>query len=92
MVFSATWFLLEQEGLLAQACLCNGLTALQRANLGDKKGVLFGILRVVDWFRAGIGTFIVKASPCRSVAILPAARNLLDFLIPRQVNHRCKGL
>ena len=36
--FSATWFLLEQEGLLAQACLCNGLTALRRANLGDKKG------------------------------------------------------
>ena len=27
MAFSATWFLLEQEGLLAQACLCNGLTA-----------------------------------------------------------------
>jgi hypothetical protein len=38
MAFSATWFLLEQEGLLARACLCNGLTALRRANLGDKKG------------------------------------------------------
>lgn len=37
-MFSATWFLLEQEGLLAHACLCNGLTALRRANLGDKKG------------------------------------------------------
>ena len=36
--FSSTWFLLEQEGLLAQACLCNGLTALRQANLGDKKG------------------------------------------------------
>jgi hypothetical protein len=41
MVFSATWFLLEQEGLLAQACLCNGLTALRRANLGDKKGLFY---------------------------------------------------
>lgn len=28
MAFSATWFLQEQEGLLAQACLCNGLTVL----------------------------------------------------------------
>ena len=36
MQFSPTWYLLEQEGLLAQACLCNGLTALRRANLGDK--------------------------------------------------------
>lgn len=41
MAFSATWFLLEQEGLLAQACLCNGLTALHRANLGDKKGLFY---------------------------------------------------
>jgi len=41
MVFSETWFLLEQEGLLAQACLCNGLTALRRVNLGDKKGLFY---------------------------------------------------
>lgn len=41
MMFSATWFLLEQEGLLAHACLCNGLTALRRANLGDKKGFFY---------------------------------------------------
>lgn len=41
MTFSATWFLLEQEGLLAQSCLCNGLTALRRANLGDKKGMFY---------------------------------------------------
>ncbi|MDD5033897.1 MAG: hypothetical protein PHE55_03995 [Methylococcaceae bacterium] len=41
MAFSATWFLLEQEGMLAQACLCNGLTALRRANLGDKKGLFY---------------------------------------------------
>ncbi len=40
-MFSATWFLLEQEGLLSQACLCNGLTALRRANLGDKKGLFY---------------------------------------------------
>jgi hypothetical protein len=41
MAFSSTWFLLEQEGLLAQSCLCNGLTALRRASLGDKKGLFF---------------------------------------------------
>jgi len=41
MAFSATWFLLEQEGLLARACLCNGLTALRRANLGGKKGLFY---------------------------------------------------
>jgi hypothetical protein len=41
MRFSPTWYLLEQEGLLAQACLCNGLTALRRANLGDKKGLFY---------------------------------------------------
>jgi hypothetical protein len=41
MKFSPTWYLLEQEGLLAQACLCNGLTALRRANLGDKKGLFY---------------------------------------------------
>ena len=41
MQFSPTWYLLEQEGLLAQACLCNGLTALRRANLGDKKGLFY---------------------------------------------------
>ena len=36
-----TWFLLEQEGLLARACLCNGLTALGQANLGDRKGFYY---------------------------------------------------
>ena len=41
MGFSSIWFVLEQEGLLAQACLCNGLTALRRANLADKKGLFY---------------------------------------------------
>ena len=51
MRFSPTWYLLEQEGLLAQACLCNGLTALRRANLAEQEGiVLFGLLRTIDWF------------------------------------------
>jgi len=31
MAFSDRWFLLEQEGYLAQACLRNGLTALRKA-------------------------------------------------------------
>lgn len=39
--FSPTWILLEQEGLLTQACLCNGLTALRHANVGDKKGLFY---------------------------------------------------
>jgi len=30
MPFSETWFLPEHEGFLAQARLCNGLTALAR--------------------------------------------------------------
>lgn len=41
MPFSEIGFLLEQEGLLARACLCNGLTALRNANLGDKKGLFY---------------------------------------------------
>lgn len=36
--FSPSWFFLQQEGYLARACLCNGLTALRQANVGDKKG------------------------------------------------------
>lgn len=44
MVYSPTWFLLKQEGLLEQACLCNGLTALRHANLGDKKGLFYSAL------------------------------------------------
>lgn len=38
MMFTPTWYLLQQEGFLAQSCLCNGLTALRQANLGDGKG------------------------------------------------------
>lgn len=41
MHFSKTWLLLEQEGLLAQACLCNGLTTLRQASLGNKKGLFY---------------------------------------------------
>lgn len=41
MSFSPTWYLLEQEGLLSQACLCNGLTALRNASLGEKKGLYY---------------------------------------------------
>jgi hypothetical protein len=40
-MFSQTWHLLEQEGYLAQSCLCNGLTALRKANIGDKKGLYY---------------------------------------------------
>lgn len=40
--FTPTFHVLEQEGLLAQACLCNGLTALRRANLGgNQKGLYY---------------------------------------------------
>jgi len=41
MPFSEIGFLLQQEGFLAQACLCNGLTALRNANLGGKKGLFY---------------------------------------------------
>jgi len=40
-MFSPTWKLLAQEGYLAQSCLCNGLTALRQANVGDKKGLYY---------------------------------------------------
>ncbi|WP_243294127.1 hypothetical protein [Geothrix mesophila] len=39
--FTPTFHVLEHEGLLAQACLCNGLTALRHANLGDGQKGLF---------------------------------------------------
>lgn len=39
--FTPTFHILEQEGLLAQACLCNGLTALRRANLGENQKGLY---------------------------------------------------
>jgi hypothetical protein len=41
MAFSKSFFLLEQEALLAQACFCNGLTALRQANLGSQKGLYY---------------------------------------------------
>lgn len=40
-MFSPMWRLLEQEGYLAQSCLCTGLTALRAANLGDQKGLFY---------------------------------------------------
>lgn len=39
--FTPTFHVLEQEGFLAQACLCNGLTALRHANLGENQKGLF---------------------------------------------------
>jgi hypothetical protein len=39
--FTQTFHVLEQEGFLAQACLCNGLTALRHANLGEAQKGLF---------------------------------------------------
>lgn len=39
--FTPTFHVLEQEGLLAKACLCNGLTALRHANLGENQKGLF---------------------------------------------------
>lgn len=41
MMFSNTWYLLQQEGYLTQSCLCNGLTALRQANINDKKGLYY---------------------------------------------------
>jgi hypothetical protein len=41
MTLTKTFSLLQQEALLAQACFCNGLTALRRANLGSEKGLYY---------------------------------------------------
>ncbi len=80
MAFSATWFLLEQEGLLAQACLCNGLTALRRANLGDKKGLFYSaFFELSIGFERVLKLVLVLDHMARNQLVPPDSKAVEDY-------------
>lgn len=80
MVFSATWFLLEQEGLLAQACLCNGMTALQRANLGDKKGLFYSaFFELSIGFERTLKLILILDHMARNQLVPPDSKTVEDY-------------
>lgn len=80
MVFSATWFLLEQEGLLAQACLCNGLTALRRANLGDKKGLFYSaFFELSIGFERTLKLVLILDHMARNQLVPPDSKTVEDY-------------
>ncbi len=80
MVFSATWFLLEQEGLLAQACLCNGLTALRRANLGDKKGLFYSaFFELSIGFERVLKLVLILDHMARNKLVPPDSKTVEDY-------------
>lgn len=80
MAFSATWFLLEQEGLLAQACLCNGLTALRRANLGDKKGLFYSaFFELSIGFERVLKLVLILDHMARNKLVPPDSKTVEDF-------------
>jgi hypothetical protein len=80
MVFSATWFLLEQEGLLAQACLCNGLTALRRANLGDKKGLFYSaFFELAIGFERTLKLVLILDHMARNQLTPPDSKTVVDY-------------
>ena len=80
MAFSPTWFLLEQEGLLAQACLCNGLTALRRANLGDKKGLFYSaFFELSIGFERVLKLILILDHMARNQLIPPDSKTVEDY-------------
>jgi hypothetical protein len=80
MAFSATWFLLEQEGLLAQACLCNGLTALRRANLGDKKGLFYSaFFELSIGFERVLKLVLILDHMARNQLVPPDSKTVEDY-------------
>lgn len=80
MAFSATWFLLEQEGLLAQACLCNGLTALRRANLGDKKGLFYSaFFELSIGFERTLKLVLILDHMARNQLVPPDSETVEDY-------------
>jgi hypothetical protein len=80
MAFSATWFLLEQEGLLAQACLCNGLTALRRANLGDKKGLFYSaFFELSIGFERVLKLILILDHMARNQLVPPDRKTVEDY-------------
>ena len=80
MAFSPTWFLLEQEGLLAQACLCNGLTALRRANLGDKKGLFYSaFFELSIGFERVLKLILILDHMARNQLVPPDRKTVEDY-------------
>ena len=80
MAFSPTWFLLEQEGLLAQACLCNGLTALRRANLGDKKGLFYSaFFELSIGFERVLKLILILDHMARNQLVPPDSKTVEDY-------------
>lgn len=80
MAFSATWYLLEQEGLLAQACLCNGLTALRRANLGDKKGLFYSaFFELSIGFERTLKLVLILDYMARNNLVPPDSKTVEDY-------------
>jgi hypothetical protein len=80
MAFSATWYLLEQEGLLAQACLCNGLTALRRANLGDKKGLFYSaFFELSIGFERVLKLVLILDHMARNQLVPPDSKTVEDY-------------
>lgn len=80
MMFSTIWFLLEQEGLLAQACLCNGLTALRRANLGDKKGFYYSaFFELSIGFERVLKLVLILDHMARNRLVPPDSKTVEDY-------------
>lgn len=80
MAFSPTWFLLEQEGLLAQACLCNGLTALRRANLGNKKGLFYSaFFELSIGFERVLKLVLILDHMARNQLVPPGSKTVEDY-------------
>lgn len=79
-MFSDTWFLLEQEGLLAQACLCNGLTALRKANLGDKKGLFYSsFFELSIGFERTMKLILILDHMARNQLVPPDSKTVEDY-------------
>jgi hypothetical protein len=80
MAFSATWFLLEQEGLLAQACLCNGLTAMRHANLGTKKGLFYSaFFELSIGFERVLKLVLILDHMARNKLVPPDSKTVEDY-------------
>ena len=94
MAFSATWFLLEQEGLLAPACLCNGLTALRRANLGDKKGLFYSaFFELSIGFERVLKLVLILDHMERNKLVPPDSKTVEDYgHKPRSLFYATKGV
>lgn len=80
MAFSETGFLLEQEGALARACLCNGLTALRNANLGSKKGIFYSaFFELSNGFEHTMKLILILDHMARNNLIPPDSKSIESY-------------